>query len=85
MTSERPRRDASTLKRLPSLALLSLSLVAFTSSACGSRAGDERQTASGVIIVNAPAAGEVRRVLAREGMTVAKGDPVIEIVVREEA
>jgi multidrug efflux pump subunit AcrA (membrane-fusion protein) len=86
MTSDSRRvRAAGAYKRRTALALLSLSLVGLTSSACGSRAGSEGQAASGVVIVNAPTAGEVRRVLAREGMTVAKGDPVLEIVVREEA
>ncbi|HEV2707828.1 MAG TPA: hypothetical protein VGV59_18050 [Pyrinomonadaceae bacterium] len=85
MTSEQRPSGASALKRRTTLALLSLALVALSSVACGSRAGSEGQTASNVIIVNAPTAGEVRRVLAREGMAVAKGDPVIEIVVRDQA
>jgi multidrug resistance efflux pump len=36
------------------------------------------------VVVNAPATGEVRRVFAREGMQVAAGDPLLEIVVRTE-
>lgn len=52
----------------------------FATSACGSRSVDEGETA-GVIIVNAPAAGEVKRVLVNEGTQVRKGDPVVEIVV----
>jgi multidrug efflux pump subunit AcrA (membrane-fusion protein) len=52
-------------------------------SACGSREGGS-DDASGVIIVNAPAAGEVRRVLVSEGVRVRKGDAVVEIVVRAE-
>jgi multidrug resistance efflux pump len=39
----------------------------------------------GVVIVNAPVAGEVRRVLVREEMTVDEGTPVVEIAVRTEA
>jgi multidrug resistance efflux pump len=52
-------------------------------SACGSResAGAD---AHGVVIVNAPAAGEVRRVLVKEGAQLKKGDAVAEIVVRAE-
>ncbi len=56
-------------------------------SACGSRgAGDGGQSSGGgVIIVNAPAAGEVRRVLVREGVTVDEGAPIAEIAVRDES
>jgi multidrug resistance efflux pump len=47
-------------------------------AACGSR---EANDTSGVVIVNAPAAGEVRRVLVSEGVRLKKGDAVVEIVV----
>jgi multidrug resistance efflux pump len=54
-------------------------------SACGSTTdGGSGQTA-GVVIVNAPAAGEVRRVLVKEGMQLKKGEAVVEIAVRAEA
>jgi multidrug resistance efflux pump len=53
------------------------------SPACQSRDG-EGDDARGVIIVNAPAAGEVRRVLVNEGVRVKEGDAVVEIVVRAE-
>lgn len=46
---------------------------------------DAGTTSNGIVIVNAPAAGEVRRVLVREGMTISKGTPVVEIAVRNEA
>lgn len=59
-------------------ALLLFALAA--SSACGSREGGSDDT-SGVVIVNAPAAGEVRRVLVSEGVRLKKGDAVVEIVV----
>jgi membrane fusion protein (multidrug efflux system) len=55
-------------------------LAALTACAGG---GDE--AARGVIIVNAPVAGEVRRVLVREGMVVNEGTPIVEIAVRTEA
>ncbi|MBA2503818.1 MAG: hypothetical protein H0V27_13155 [Pyrinomonadaceae bacterium] len=35
--------------------------------------------------MNAPAAGEVRRILAREGMSVNEGAPIVEIAIRTEA
>lgn len=56
------------------------------SAACGSEGNKDGTTAaSGIIIVNAPAAGEVRRVLVREGMSVNEGTPIVEIAVRTEA
>lgn len=51
------------------------------SSACQS--SSDKTEAGGVIVVNAPAAGEVRRVLVSEGAQVNAGTPVIEIVVLE--
>lgn len=62
------------------LALLALALF----SACQSQTGGESSDARGIIIVNAPATGEIRRVLVREGMTVNEGAPVVEIAVRVE-
>jgi len=38
-----------------------------------------------VIVVNAPATGEIRRVLAREGMEVVEGQPIAEIAVQPAA
>jgi multidrug efflux pump subunit AcrA (membrane-fusion protein) len=52
-------------------------------SACGSRSNDGET--AGVVIVNAPAAGEVRRVLVSEGVRLKKGDAVAEIVVQTQS
>ncbi|MDT4966056.1 MAG: hypothetical protein QOJ64_793, partial [Acidobacteriota bacterium] len=50
-------------------------------AACGSsQAPDANQTA-GIIVVNAPAAGEVRRILVGEGVEVSAGAPIIDIAV----
>jgi multidrug resistance efflux pump len=65
-----------------------LALIVFVALAAsvGCRAsGGANEAARGIIIVNAPAAGEVRRVLVREGMVVNEGTPVVEIAVRTEA
>ncbi len=62
------------------LALLALALFSACQSQTGSDSGDTR----GLIIVNAPATGEIRRVLVREGMTINEGAPVVEIAVRVE-
>jgi multidrug resistance efflux pump len=48
-------------------------------------AGGKDEASRGLVIVNAPAAGEVRRVLVSEGMVVNEGTPVVEIAVRTEA
>jgi multidrug resistance efflux pump len=51
-------------------------------AACG---GGQDKARRGLVIVNAPVAGEVRRVLVSEGMVVNAGTPVVEIAVRTEA
>ncbi len=63
-------------------ALVSVLLVA--SFGCRSRGEQNATQAHGIIVINAPAAGEVRRVLVSEGMAVSKDAPVIEIAVRTE-
>jgi multidrug efflux pump subunit AcrA (membrane-fusion protein) len=67
------------------LMLLLLTLLALVvSSACQSKTTSSSDDASGIIIVNAPATGEIRRVLVREGITVNEGAPIVEIAVRVE-
>ncbi|HEX8719428.1 MAG TPA: biotin/lipoyl-binding protein [Pyrinomonadaceae bacterium] len=51
-------------------------------AACGSGGGGGET--AGLVVVNAPAAGEVRRVLVKEGVRLRKGDAVVEIAVRAE-
>lgn len=64
------------------LYLCALVALAVLASAC---AGGRDDAGRGLIIVNAPVAGEVRRVLVREGMMVNAGTPIVEIVVCTEA
>src|SRR5215208_3956318 len=71
-------RRIITTRPLPRAVLTCLLL---TAAACGTRVSDET---AGVVIVNAPAAGEVRRVLVSEGVRLKQGDAVVEIVVRAE-
>ena len=68
--------------RLALAALLLCGPVA--STACSSSDGGGVGETAGVVVVNAPAAGEVRRVLVSEGVRLRKGDAVVEIVVRAE-
>ncbi|MET0626693.1 MAG: hypothetical protein ABW250_27420 [Pyrinomonadaceae bacterium] len=71
--------------RLLTVALAPFLLFALAvSSACGAREGVDGGETPGVVVVNSPAAGEVRRVLVREGERLKKGDAVVEIVVRSE-
>ncbi|MBA2731559.1 MAG: hypothetical protein H0U54_01575, partial [Acidobacteria bacterium] len=54
------------------------------SSSCQSQTSGNGGDARGIIIVNAPATGEVRRVFVREGVSVNEGAPIVEIAVRTE-
>ncbi|MFL6228261.1 MAG: hypothetical protein ACJ741_05745 [Pyrinomonadaceae bacterium] len=84
MTTERRIFDRSCAPRARvSLACVVLSVAALGASGCRSRSSNEGG-AAGIIVVNAPAAGEVRRVLVAEGAHVAEGAPIIEIAVRDE-
>jgi multidrug resistance efflux pump len=63
--------------------VLLAALVASAACRSGESVGSNDE-ARGVVIVSAPAAGEVRRVLVSEGMKVEEGSAVVEIVVRAE-
>ncbi|HEX8557765.1 MAG TPA: biotin/lipoyl-binding protein [Pyrinomonadaceae bacterium] len=82
------RLGFSRAARRRTFALAALLLSAHAAlSACGARGGgggDGDGETPGVIIVSAPAAGEVRRVLASEGARLRKGEALVEIVVRAE-
>jgi multidrug efflux pump subunit AcrA (membrane-fusion protein) len=83
INNRRAEFSPSSKLRPLSYALALLTLIA--SAACQSGGGtSESGDGRGIIIVNAPATGEVRRVLAREGMTVGEGTPIVEIAVRDE-
>jgi multidrug resistance efflux pump len=76
----------SDLNMKPKAALCVLALAALlVSSSCQSNGGGTgNEAARGIIVVNAPAAGEVRKVLVREGMSVNEGAVIVEIAVRSE-
>ena len=63
---------------------LFLTCLLVASAACSSSGGGGGGGTAGVVVVNAPADGEVRRVLVSEGVRIKKGDAVAEIVVRTE-
>ena len=70
-------------RRLAPYALAIFALI--VSTACQSQTTSDSDEARGVIVVNAPATGEVRRVLVSEGQAINEGAPVVEIAVRTEA
>jgi len=80
--------NSATARKLKAAIYYGFALAVFVALAtcigCGS-SGSTNEAARGIVIVNAPAAGEVRRVLVREGMIVGEGTPVVEIAVRTEA
>jgi multidrug resistance efflux pump len=51
----------------------------------GCRSSQTENNQSGVIVINAPAAGQVRRVLVNEGAVVSEGSPIVEIAVEQQA
>jgi multidrug resistance efflux pump len=80
----RARRRHDTSAAFATLALVVLIISSLTVSGCRSRSASENESA-GIIVVNAPATGEVRRVLVSEGAHVAEGAAIIEIAVRDES
>ena len=81
------RATSSPLRRRGAFTLL-VSVVLLTllfSPACDTRDERDETDASGVVIVSAPAAGEVRRVLVNEGQRIGAGDAVVEIAVRTQS
>jgi multidrug resistance efflux pump len=67
------------------VALDAFAIIALAVSVACQSSGGKDEAARGIIIVNAPAAGEVRRVLVQEGMVVNAGTPLVEIAVRTES
>lgn len=65
--------------RVSTLLLFALSVI----TACQS--AGEINSSRGIIVVNAPAAGEVRRILVSEGTAVNEGAAILEIAVKTEA
>jgi multidrug resistance efflux pump len=79
-------RLLSSLSHRRRVALYCLAFVVLAASpGCQSREVSDTSETHGIIIVNAPATGEVRRVLVREGMSVNKDAPIVEIAIRVEA
>jgi multidrug resistance efflux pump len=81
------RRAAATRRHCPAVghyrrgaAAIVLAFLALSATAaCGSRSPSAGTSGGGVVIINSPATGVVRRVLVREGARVGAGDPVVEI------
>jgi biotin carboxyl carrier protein len=63
---------------------ISLALVLIGATACSKSSSDPNVDSRGIIVVNAPATGEVRRILVSEGVAVGAGAPILEIAVQTE-
>src|SRR4051812_39252862 len=63
---------------------ISLALVLIGATACSKSSSDPNVDSRGIIVVNAPATGEVRRILVGEGVAVGAGAPILEIAVQTE-
>jgi multidrug resistance efflux pump len=63
------------------LRVLAFSLLSLLAACSSSKTQDENQQ-YGIVVVNAPAAGEVRRILVSEGAQVSEGTPILEIAVQ---
>ena len=57
-------------------------LLLLTGTACSSVKDNDNSSTPGIVVVNAPATGEVKRILTAEGVHVNQGAPVIEIAVQ---
>jgi biotin carboxyl carrier protein len=62
----------------------SLAFVMILGTAACKSGGDTTVDSRGIIVVNAPATGEVRRIVVSEGVSVSAGAPIIEIAVQTE-
>jgi multidrug resistance efflux pump len=69
------------------LRLAALSALAFNSLLLGAacRSSQTETSRNGVIVISAPEAGQVRRILVSEGAVVSEGAPLFEIVVERQA
>lgn len=83
MINKRRATDSSSPLKTKILLCALVLLVVAAASAC--KSSSTTSDTSGVIVVNAPAAGEVRRILVSEGVSVSAGAPIVEIAVQAEA
>lgn len=67
-----------------SLLPFTLLLLPLVIAACGTSRNDNGQD-TGVVVVNAPAAGQVRRILVNEGSVVSAGSPIMEIMAEKQS
>jgi len=78
----RATKETRRAARTPWPLLLPLALLAVCASAsCRSGSGANDNAAEGIVVVNAPAAGVVKRVLVGEGVQVQQGAGIVEIAV----
>src|SRR5207248_863117 len=76
------RSSSSANQTLKVVAISCVCLLAACSSNSSKKPGEDQPY--GVVVVNAPAAGEVRRILVSEGAQVSAGTPIVEIAVQNQ-
>jgi multidrug resistance efflux pump len=87
MTGNHRRPPALAQKRGRRRGALYVGAILLLAASCACRSqisSGDNSAPEGIIIVNAPATGEIRRVLVREGMSVERDGPIVEIAVRTE-
>jgi multidrug efflux pump subunit AcrA (membrane-fusion protein) len=65
--------------------ILSISLLSLLLAAACQSANENANDTGSIVVVNAPAAGQISRVLVGEGVHVDRGTPIVEILVQSEA
>jgi multidrug efflux pump subunit AcrA (membrane-fusion protein) len=83
MKSNPPNSSSLSVKRRALLCAFALAALV-ASAACQSGGGAANSDSRGIIVVNAPVTGTVRRVLVREGVAVNEGAAIVEIAVQTE-
>jgi multidrug resistance efflux pump len=73
-----------TAKLKAALCAFALTTLALNASCQSNGSRTSNEAARGIIVINAPAAGEVRKVLVSEGVSVNEGAAIVEIAVRSE-
>jgi multidrug resistance efflux pump len=73
------------LRMISWIVLLFLLLALLIATSCRSTTENKNTSDAGIIVVNAPATGIVKRILVAEGVHVNSGAPVVEIAVQNES
>ncbi|HEY8561849.1 MAG TPA: hypothetical protein VIL74_15860 [Pyrinomonadaceae bacterium] len=73
------------MRRVILFSVITIGVIFFAAGCGANKDAGGANAPTGLIVVNAPVAGEVRRVLVSENIAVAEGAPIVEIAVRPAA